>query len=106
VETKLDAASELDEVLLLRRPQRMPAKEWDHGAEKLRAPAHDIPIQVLAVVVMPTVRNDLTHPEEAPELVQAGNALRALRHDELVSDLVAGPVAVPPRSGRLPNEAD
>ena len=58
------------------------------------------------MVVMPPVDVHLPYPEELAELVEALDATRALRHHEVMRDLVSGHVASSPRSVRLPNEAD
>ena len=58
------------------------------------------------MVVVPSIRNDLPHPEELSELLKAGHALRALRNGELMSHLIAGSVARSARAIRLPHEAD
>ena len=51
------------------------------------------PASIIAVVVIPRIAENLTHTEELTELVQAGHALLALRHRELVSNLETGLVA-------------
>ena len=58
------------------------------------------------MVVVPLVCEYLSHPEEALELVQARHALRALRHRELMSHLVAGSVAASTSPATLAGEAD
>ena len=102
----LYAVRELLEVLLLRGAHRVPTEERNDRSPQLAALTHDIAVQVLAVVVVSPIGDHLPHPEELPELVKTRDALRALRHRELVSHLVAGLVAgtVPP--GGLPDEAD
>ena len=58
------------------------------------------------MVVVPPIRDDLSDAEELTELVQRVDALRALRHCELVSNLVAGSVSAAVRTACLPHEAD
>lgn len=41
---QLDASRETLEVALLRRSQRMPSEEWDHHTQKIRPPAHAVPV--------------------------------------------------------------
>ena len=65
-----------------------------------------IAVQVLAVVVVSLVDDNLTHPEEALELVQTGHALRTLRDGELMSHLIAGLVAFPTLSPTLADKTD
>ena len=48
------------------------------------------------MVVTPPVDVHLTHSEELAEFIQTHDATRALRHDELMRDLVPGPVAFSP----------
>ena len=84
----------------------MPLEEWNDRPQQLAPLSHDVAIQVLAVVVVSPIGDHLTHPEELSELVETRDALRALRHRELVSHLVAGPVAGSARATRLADEAD
>ena len=58
------------------------------------------------MVVVPPVDIYAPDPEELLEVFEAPDALHALRHDELVSDLVAGLVAFPASPAWLPDEAD
>jgi hypothetical protein len=103
---QFDAARELIEVPLFRGMHRMSPEERDDPLDEIDAFAHDVAIQVLAMVVVPLVRNDHSHPEELLKLVQAANALRSLRDNELVSHLIAGSVAVSASPTWLPDEAD
>ena len=103
---ELDTPCELLEVGLLRAAQRMFAEERDHRLQQVRALAHDVPIQVLAMVIVPPVRDDLADAEELTKVVEAADALRPLRDRELVSDLITEPVAGPVRTIMLPDEAD
>ena len=84
----------------------MPPEERNNPSRQIGAFANDVAIQVFAVVVVPAIRNDLPNLEERSELVQAVDALCALRDNELVSHLVAGPVATSTRPAWLPDEAD
>jgi hypothetical protein len=102
----LDAARELLEVQLLRGVHPVPPEERNDPLEQVSSFAHDVAIQVFAVVVVPAIRHDLPHPEELSQLVEARHALRALRNRELVSHLVAGPVAASTAPTRLSDEAD
>ena len=101
-----DAVRELLEVLLLRGVHRMLPEERNDRPEELAALAHHVAEQVLAVVVVSPVGDYLSHPEELLEFMKTRDALGALCHRELMSHLIAGPVAgsIPP--GRLPNETD
>ena len=58
------------------------------------------------MIVVPLVLEHLTDTEELAELVEARNAARALRDDELMRDLPAGLVGAPSSSADLANEAD
>ncbi len=64
-----DALRELLEVDSLRRMQRVRPEERNDRCDQIRAPAHDVAIQVLAVVVVPLVSEYLAHPEETLEFV-------------------------------------
>jgi hypothetical protein len=102
----LDTASELLEVLLFRGPHRIPPEKRDYRLQQIRASPNHIPIQVLAMVVVPLVRENLTDTKELTEIAEAGHALLALRHRELVSNLKTSPVAGSARTAWLPNETD
>jgi hypothetical protein len=100
------AASELLKVRLLRRVQPIsPEERNDRLKEILPTPNH-VSIQVLAMVVVPPVRQHLSHPEKRLELAKTLGALRALRHSKLVRHLITGPVAAPTRPVILPDKAD
>ena len=102
----LDASCELLKVPLLRGTQSVLPEERNDPLQQIRTPAHDIAIQVLAMVVIPTIRYDLSHPEESLEPVETGHALRALRDRELVRHLVASSVAASTAPAWLPDETD
>ena len=55
---------------------------------------------------MSPVDEDAADPEEALQLLEAGDALHTLRHHESVRDLVAGLVASAIRPVRLADEPD
>jgi hypothetical protein len=84
----------------------VPAEERDDRVDQVRSTPQDVAVQMFAVVVVSLVREYLTHPEEALELVQTRDALRALCHGELMSHLVAGSVALPAHTATLADEAD
>jgi hypothetical protein len=58
------------------------------------------------MVVIPPIGNHLSNAEELMEIMEAAHALRALRHRELVSNLVTELVASPARPLLLPDKAD
>ena len=62
----------------------MRTKERDDRLKKIVAPAYDVPIQVLTVVIPSIVRDDLSNTEELTQSVETRNASCALRHRELV----------------------
>jgi hypothetical protein len=84
----------------------MRLEERNDRLDQLRSPSHRVAEQVLSVIVVPLVGEYASHSEELYELVQAGNALRALRHGELVRHLIAGFVASARHPVGLPNKAD
>src|SRR5438094_10231657 len=102
----LNASCELLEVPLLRGTHRVFPEERNDPFDQVGPLTHDVSKQVLAVVVVPAIRYDLAHPEELLEFVEAVDALRSLRHRELVSHLIAGSVAASAFPARLPNKAD
>jgi hypothetical protein len=81
-------------------------EEGNDHVDQILPPSNRIAIQVLPVVVVPPVRKHTTHTEEVDELMETRDALRALRHSELMRHLIAGFVALPARSAWLPNESD
>ena len=103
---ELDTLRKLLEVAMLRRMQPMRPEERNDRRDQIRTPAHNVAIQVLAVVVVPLISDYLSHPEKALEFVQARHALRALRDCKLVSHLIAGSVAGSAPSATLAYEAD
>jgi len=103
---ELDAPGELLEVLLLRGPHRMLLEERNDPFQEIDAASHDESVQVLAVVVVATIRHDHAHPEELPEIAETRDARGALRDGELVGHLIAGSVAASTCPVSLPDEAD
>jgi hypothetical protein len=65
------AAGELFEVLLLRRAHSVRLEERNDRADQVRATSHRVSIQVLPVVVVPSVRQHAAHTEELHQLAQA-----------------------------------
>ena len=100
------AIRELLEVLLLGGPHRMLQEERDDRLQQIHALAHHVAEHGLAMVVVPVVRYDTADSKEALELVQAMDALCALRHRELVRYLVPGSVAAAIFAIALPDESD
>jgi hypothetical protein len=103
---ELDTSYELLEVCLLRAAHRMLPKERYHRPEQILTPSHDVPKQMLAMIVVSLVRENLPDAEELTEVVEAVHALRALRHCELVSDLVTELVAGASGAVALSDKAD
>ena len=100
------APHELLEVALLRRSHRVCGEEWDdHVDQVVPSPNHEA-IQVFPVVVVALVAKHLTDTEELLQLTEARHALRALRHRELMSYLVAGSVAAPASTAWLADKTD
>ena len=103
---ELDAIRELLEVETLRRSKRMsPEIRNDHSQEILALSNH-VAVQMFPVIVQPPVDDHLSDSEELTKLVETVDARGALRHYELVSDLVPGSVATSVWSAGLANEAD
>ena len=99
-----DAASELLKVSLLRRMQRVSREERNDRVDQVAPPTHREPIQMLLVVVVSPIGDHSTHSEETLQLSQTPDALRALRHRELMRHLIAGLVALAACSRWLPNK--
>jgi hypothetical protein len=101
-----NAASELHKIPLLRRSHRMLIEERDHRLDQVRPTLDHVVTKVLTVVVVTSVDIHAPDPEKPLEVFEAPDALHALRHDELVSDLVAGLVAFSVSPAWLPDEAN
>ena len=84
----LHATHELLEVALLGGPKRMSLEERDDPFEQVIAPADDVLMQVLLVVVVATIDGDASGSEELHELLERRSATCALRHHEPVEHLV------------------
>src|SRR5579862_2708171 len=70
---ELHAARELLEVLLLGAAHRVPPEERNDRSQKIVSSTHDVPQHVLAVVVVPPVRNDVSDAEELTKVFEARN---------------------------------
>jgi hypothetical protein len=81
-------------------------KNGDDRVDQVAPPTHHESIQALPVVVVTPIGDHASHTEEALELMQTPDALRALRHSELMSNLIAGLVALAIRPRRLPDESN
>ena len=68
-------------------------EERDYYSHEVVTPPNGVPVNALPVVVQPPVLDHPTNSEELLKSIQTPDALRALCHDELVEDLVAGPVS-------------
>jgi hypothetical protein len=102
----LEAQRELLEVELLRAAHRVGDEEWDDRFEQVSSTIDDVLPEVLTVIVVASVLVEPAHAEEALQLLQASQALSALRHDESMRHLIAGSVALPVHAARLPHEPD
>ncbi len=102
----INAPSKALEIMPLSRPQSMRTEERDHDVEQLVPSSNDEPVQVLLVVVVPSVDRDGADAKEVPQIMEAVDAPRALHHHEAVGHLVAGPVAAPLNPVGLLDEAD
>jgi hypothetical protein len=103
---ELNAMSELLKVEPLGRPERILPKERNDPLEKIVSTTNNVAVEVLPVVIRPPVDVHLSHSKEITQLVQTRDALGTLCHDEVVRDLVSGPVASSTRSTGLSNEPD
>jgi hypothetical protein len=103
---QLEALRETLEVLLLRRPQRVLAKERDDRPKQVSAPTDVVLHEVFTMIVVPGVSVEPADSEEALELLQGGHATCSLGYDETMCDLVAGLVAASTDAIWLSHEAD
>jgi len=81
---ELDARRKLLEVEPLRRTERILAEERDYPFKQILSTTNDITVEVFPVVVMPPVYIHPARSKELAQIVEAGNATRSLRHDEVV----------------------
>jgi hypothetical protein len=100
------AQSEAIEVDALCALQRERLEERNDLPKEVRPLPHDVPLDVLAMVVVAPVDQHLADPEEALELSEAASASLALHHGKLMRDLEAGSIAGSPAPRRLSDEAD
>ena len=84
----------------------MLSEEWDHHVQEVATTMDCVQVHVLAVVVVSRVHVHATNAEELTKCMQYVGASRALHHDEIVIDLIAGSVAFSALSVRLSDEAD
>src|SRR5665811_1927856 len=89
-----DTASKLLKVSLLSRMKWTRPEERDDRVDQVAPTTHHEPIQMLPMVVVPPIRDHASHSEEALQLPETRDALRALRHSKLMSHLKAGLVAL------------
>ena len=81
---QLHTVSKAREILLLRAMHRILPKERDNRFQQIRPPSHGVSVQMLSVIVVPSIDQHLPHSEEGMKLVQASHALGALCDGELV----------------------
>jgi hypothetical protein len=102
----LDALCKLLEVLLLRGSHRILPEERNHDFQQFYPPPHNEAMQVLFVVVVPLIREYLSHSEELAESMETRNTTRTLCDREFMSNLITGLVAFPARPIWLPDETE
>lgn len=82
-----------------------PEERNDH-LEEIIASIDLIAVEILSVVVMPSIDGHSAHTEELLEFVEARDATGALNYHEPMRHLVAGYVAFPSSAALLPHEPD
>jgi hypothetical protein len=102
----LNAACEALEVGPLRGAKRVLPEERDHDLEQLIAGANDEPVQMLLVVVVPSIDRDGADSKEVPQLVKRAHAPRSLDNHEAVGHLITGSITASPSPIGLLDEAD
>ena len=90
---ELNAPRELLEILSLRRPKRILPEERDDHPKEIFPSAHYVAMQMLLVVVVPSIDADSADPKEALQVVQGGNTFGTLNHYKAVGHLISGFVA-------------
>ncbi len=90
---QLEAAYEFLKVTLLCGAHRVPTKERNDRFVQLRSALHQVVAQMLPMIVVPSIDEDPSYAEELLELLEAGDALLALRHDKSMRNLIAGSIA-------------
>jgi hypothetical protein len=102
----LEAFHESLEVFPLRRSKRMLLEEGHDDLSEVGPSNHGVPMQMLPVVVAPSIHGHASHAEELLQLHETRHATRALHYDEAVNDLVPGSVALSAHPAWLPDEAN
>ena len=101
-----NAAREVFEVTPLRCMQWVRFKERNDRVDQIRPPSYSIAIQVFLMVIVTSVGKYPSDSEKLNKVTEAREALRPLRHRELMRHLIAGFVASAIRSIWLSNKAD
>ena len=94
------------EVVPLCRAKRIRPEERDDHSKEIRPSAHDVAMQVLLVVVEPSIDADGADSEEALHLVQDANTASTLNHHKAVSYLISSLIAFSAPPAWLPDETD
>ena len=80
----LDTESKLLEIEAFRCPKRIRDEKRNHNLEQIRAPCHRERAQVLAVIVVPSIRIHGANTEEAFHVLKTLDAARALCNGEVM----------------------
>ena len=102
----IQTSSEAFEISLLRRAKRILMEERDDHLSEVIPSAHCVSMQVLLVIVIPSIDADGTNPKEALQIAQRTGAFGALNDHKTVSHLKSGSVASSLHPIWLPDEAD
>jgi hypothetical protein len=103
---QLHASRELCEVISLGCFQLILSEEWDDDRQKVVSPIHEIPVQMLLMVVATPIDAQRAYPKEVSQSLERFQTFRALDHRERVAHLVSGFVALSSLASRLANQVD
>ncbi len=102
----LHAEGKLLEIVVLRCPKRIRSEERNDHLEEIFPSAHRVAMEMLFVVVAPSIDTDGPDAEEGAQIIQRAHATSTLHHHKAVGHLESGLVALPTCPVWLPNEAD
>jgi hypothetical protein len=100
------ALPKLQKIILFASTQRISQKEWNNHTPEIASLPHAVPLQILFVIVVPSIDVNLSDSEVVSHHVQAVDTFCSLNHGKLMGDLVARRVPLPFRAIRLSNKID
>ena len=103
---QLNTLNELLEIRLLRSSQSVLLKKWNDRFDQIISSRNAESVQILFMVVVPSVEMNIPYPEESLEHVETLDASRTLCHCKLMRHLIPGLITSTTCSMRLSHEMD